>query len=89
MYNYENVRLNVELYQCSMLPQKKKLHMKLKRINVFRIPNIDLIIHIDMELGRMKFKQIFQKSQLSFCLPTEINFVPEENVIFGLYVWGA
>lgn len=63
-----------------MLPQKKTAH----EAKTFRIPNIDLIIHIDMELGRTKFKQIFQKSQLSFCLPTEINFVPEENVIFGL-----
>lgn len=49
--------------------KKKKTVYKIKRINdvkELKIPNIDLIIHIDMEPGRTKFKQIFENPNFPF-----------------------
>lgn len=88
MNKYENIDRYSEF-----LKGKKKIVYKAKYINdvkEFRIPNIDLIIHIDMEpeWSWNKFSKI-PTFLLPPILPTEINFVPEENVIFGLYVWGS
>jgi len=47
----------------------KKAAYIAKRINdakEFRIPYIDLIIYIDMELDRTKFKQIFENPNFRF-----------------------
>jgi len=70
----------------------QKTAYEAKRINdvkEFRIPKPDLIIHIDMEPSRTKFKQIFENPNFPPIFPTEINLIPEGNVIFGLYVWSA
>lgn len=65
-HNYKNVRLNVKLYQYFMVLQKPVYEVKYINVKEFRISKSDLIIHIDMESGRMKFEQIFKNPNFPF-----------------------